>query len=1391
MAEAIEQTALEEEVVIDPNNPRLFIEEEEIVSDSVETNPTEVDQRFPDVPSHFLVPDSAAEPLNPSLEASPEEQQAYIDSLVNVKKIDLDFDEMLKTTNRKFGRPYTEDEIAEYVVEERFKDQFAPGDYQRIKDATGADASYILGQFTNVRTAGPFATVMEEFAKSSAPASAALAAGTITGSYGAAINPYLGPPAAIAGGIVGFLTADKIIREVAPEIYQPRSLSDRPYALASTIFGASMPAIRLPELIGSSSYGAYWLTGKYMPPRDRLNLGAEFVENNLNRWMGGGLRKAEDLSQALLRSAQTNPGITRALETRSIISAAGAGFTAEMLLPQDLPWRGVPLFGAEMVGAVADPVSMAARRLHRPLSAMARALTGGYDVDRLTLPAGQAINRLALEYGESYDVDYIEKLNALSTRYNGARDDPEFLEELTGLQSEYIMAQVAALKDPVRIQELEEYLGLSIEQQTAALRTGLPFYYILEGRMPQALGGTGTEQTTEIAELHALARAAMVKKIQALNNDGSPEALAAAAELRREAAEIDLNEFVGKAFDNYQRLSQEALAGGETLDTGAYFWNLFFNPEGNSLLGAIKAQSRALADAIPRNDPINLNPLIDAYNAINQKYRVVGQTPRISSGKDLVSLDVALRQFEDVLGITSDVPILPPVLSDAQQDVVDLKKLDLKEITDQIDGINNKLTWNGRVRRDRTRADYKDPSVDGPALQRLEIKKRGLENDIQNIENPIVEMPRSFADGEEVVVESGDVINFINVIDGRITSAVREQNGPLIDILTDLREGTLKSLGTSANEAAKHYYTFQNASARVFSNTFLGEMHTKISPQLIGSAFFQGTTDSVLSRLNQVGDAIKFMDEQGLTFGGSNLPELGPAGVAARDVRASDPAFNMQNFGSVQDLQEGFLRGMFNDPRYFRDVQKVTDGIPQFDKDDNPIMMKEATQALDAFVQKNGAMLETSFPGMAETLSNVQKSRATWEFLERTRDETRKESLDAFRRAFENRFDNPVVGVAEVIGTPDSRAANPALGNVTRETRLLAEIAVAAGPEVAEQLERTLIDNALTYARLNTTSQGVSEFDPALIKRYFDEPLGQGQPSLNQILLDANVIDDPDAILRRNFSNFWEQINLIDQSNPQRVNQIEGGWNTLRSAEDIDVEGATFGAAGRMLISISGAVTGSSIGRMFQRLPFISGGQAGLIAASEGAKLFRQIMLSTPELASLNLYRSLATDPDLMATVMQSAIDKAGNVLPPSTPDLRRIHAWLVGAGAIDPAQTTSSQFIDLWQENANFLDPERNEPAEAAAARRAAYREAVLAEEEEAAAPVIEEVEVEEVDATPSVGFTPPPPRQPVQPPPFQPPRAVAQGADPAMRSRYAAMYPNDTVSEVIRVQEGLGSLV
>ena len=1378
MAEAIDQT--EEEVVIDPNDPQLFIEEE-VATAPVEINPGQ----FPAIP-----PEEPAPVEMPSTPSPEQERADFIDKLNNVNKIDIDFDTFQSATDPATGEAYSEEYIARYVVEERFP-QFKPGDYDKIVNETGASPKQILENFTNYRSVGPFATVMEEFGKAAGPGSAAVIGATIAGNYGAAINPYLGPPAAIAGGITAFVAGDAIIRQAAPEIYQPRALSDRPWGLGSTIFSAAVPFARVPELLGTSSYGAYWLTGKYMPPRDRLNLGAEFVSNNLNRWMGGGLRKAEDFSQALLRSAQANPGLTRALEYRSAASAGAAGFLGEMYLPQDLPWRGVPLFGAEMTAAVLDPVSFAAQRLHRPLSAVARALSGGYDVDALTIPAGQTVNRLALEYGESYDVDYITKLNELKIKFNNDVNDPQFIEELTQTQSQYIQDIAESLRSRARAGELEEDLGLSLEQQTASLRSGLPFFYILEGRMPQNLGGTGTGQATEIAELHALARAAMVEKIQQLNNVGSPEALAAAAQLRQEAAEIDLNDFIGKAFENYQRVSQEAMAGGETLETGEYFWNLFFNPEGNSLLGAVNAQSKVLADAIPRNESIDLNPLVNAYNEINQKYRVVGQTPRISSGNDLVSIDVALRQFSDVLGITSDVPILPPVLSDAQQDAVDLKKLDLKDVTDQIDAINNKLTWNGTIARGRTRGDYKDPSIDRPARQRLEIKKRGLENDIQQIERPVVEMPSSF-DGEEATSESGDVLNFINVIDSRLRSAIREQNGPLIDILSQLRDGALNSLGTSANKAAQGYFDFTKASARVFASNFLGEMQTKIPPELIGSAFYQGTTDAVLTRLNQVETALKFMDEQGLDFSGRGLPELGPEAVAAREVRASDPNYNMQNFGSVQDLQEGFLRGMFDDPRYFKDVQKVEDGVPQFDKDDNPIMLKEATAALDDFVQKNSAMLETTFPGMEEILSDVQKTRATYQFLERTRNEARAETMDSFRKAFEGRFDNPVVGIAEVIGTPDSRAANPALGNVTRETRELAEIAVAAGPDVAEQLERTLLDNALTYARINSTQNGISEFDPALINRYFDEPLGQGQPSLNQVLLNAGVIDDPESILRRRFSDYWKQIQLIDQSNPQRVNQIEGGWNTLRAADEMNVEGASVGRAGQMLVGIAGAVTGSTIGRVFQRLPFIQGGQGGLIAASEGAKFFREVMLNTPELAQLNLFQSLATDPDLMATVMESAIDKAGNVIPPSIPELRKIHTWLVGAGAIDPAQTTSSQFIDLWQENANFLDPERNEAAEAAAARRAAYREAVLAEEQEAAAPVVEE-EVEEVDVTPSVGFTQPEPRRRAAPSTLPPPASVAAAApapDPSMRSRYAAMYPDDSISEVIRVQQGLGSL-
>jgi len=71
-----------------------------------------------------------------------------------------------------------------------------------------------------------------------------------------------------------------------------------------------------------------------------------------------------------------------------------------------------------------------------------------------------------------------------------------------------------------------------------------------------------------------------------------------------------------------------------------------------------------------------------------------------------------------------------------------------------------------------------------------------------------------------------------------------------------------------------------------------------------------------------------------------------------------------------------------------------------------------------------------------------------------------------------------------------------------------------------------------------------------------------------------------------------------------------------------------------------------------------------------------------------------------------------------------------------------------------------------------------------------VEEVvveETEEVDLSPTVGYTPP------QMPPLtmpQGPPSTAQGQASTDQGAYAAAFPYDSVSEVIRGRQGLGAL-
>ena len=82
-------------------------------------------------------------------------------------------------------------------------------------------------------------------------------------------------------------------------------------------------------------------------------------------------------------------------------------------------------------------------------------------------------------------------------------------------------------------------------------------------------------------------------------NEGTPEALAELAKIRRDYSEMEIQKVMQEALSSYQTNVARATAAGETMDTGAYLHRLFFDRDSNSVLRVINDQAKELKEKIP------------------------------------------------------------------------------------------------------------------------------------------------------------------------------------------------------------------------------------------------------------------------------------------------------------------------------------------------------------------------------------------------------------------------------------------------------------------------------------------------------------------------------------------------------------------------------------------------------------------------------------------------------------------------------------------------------------------------------------------------------------------------------------------------------------------------
>jgi hypothetical protein len=184
-------------------------------------------------------------------------------------------------------------------------------------------------------------------------------------------------------------------------------------------------------------------------------------------------------------------------------------------------------------------------------------------------------------------------------------------------------------------------------------------------------------------------------------------------------------------------------------------------------------------------------------------------------------------------------------------------------------------------------------------------------------------------------------------------------------------------------------------------------------------------------------------------------------------------------------------------------------------------------------------------------------------------------------------------------------------------------------------------------------------------------------------------------------------------------------------------------------------ISGSALGSRMQGLLPGGGGAGSLVAAGAGSKMMRQLFNKVPESMKLDVMSELMENPELLAAMMRRPRNDREKMRIAN-----RVQDLLMGLGFV-PARRAAPQV--LKSEEVDDITVEE--------------------------APTVEPVSSVAPTAMPAPQ---PVPAQPVAPPPTTtlasatPPPAPG----PVDRQRYAAMFPSDIASGMIR-QQGIGSLM
>jgi len=1119
---------------------------------------------------------------------------------------------------------------------------------------------------------------------------------------------------------------------------------------------------------GKTAMGAVaWLPLPFMVPK-KLNFGVEAAKSALAKRMGDvqgpfqstrGLKTAQFLENTvgnLGSAARAAPVTTLAYEGIAGTGAAiGAGIAEE-----NFPGAAIPRLTAEFGGSltasgVANLIALQAKGAYNVGKGVAKAVKERDFEKALTF-----ISNKRQEQVRNYILNVLEE---------SGEDVDQIIQRLGS--NEFTDILVDEQGNPIEL--------------TAALKSGSPALLALEKSLEKLTTGVGKER----ASANLQATRALRNTINALYAIGGQDATQDAADLAQavfaSGMEQDLAGAWKRVFDAYEQVGggqeRQAKLGEQLygiLDTRLSaarqnekrLWSSvpkdfaiseFIDEQGNVtdtpqfiewMNNNLPETEEALDDIFP-----NIAPLI---KFVRRKERELGLVPsdggdgsRPTMSKDLERAYDSYQKSSDQFLGTADERILANVEATAEG-IEDINER-IAYIRDQAQNLrqrasNREFDDNANARKLATAFDR---------LANLELlKSREPDPDLLAVSDEVDFKPLT-------ATEIYDMYS-IALSKGKTFAAAGEDN------LSRLSYGFAKALmrdldnfdtGDAAYNTARAYSRALNdAFTRSFVKDVLQEDKSgalRTAPEQIANDVFQA--DAGYLRLKQLDQVGQFELTQALTNIATNAgnPDLQKTLNRAMDY-SRNPETGLVDTMRLNKWLKNNRKSLSKYPDVLKNVEKavettskirgVTESIlrniraESFDPATGEVNIKTLRRWMD---RQDSRDILSAMPALKEDLNNVQTARVLLdEDLAKQREQLNelKEQV-SFMDLLPGTTENPQTAAGKAIANAQKKpvAAWNELLKVVKKAP--AEWTTADGvkhtrEEALRGLRSAFIEAAMIKSGGSSPTFSSREFFDTIFAPHRNS---QNKISLADWMLQNDVMTKPEMDRLRGLATELVKMESFVASGDMNLDEL--------------VE--TVGPMMDFYLRIAGASAGA---RMQSMIPGDTGA-GSLVAAGAGSKVFRsvysKVFAEMPESLKMDVMTEMFKDPDLLATMLSKG---------KTEPQKRNIAARLTQILA-------NKGFVGATAIGRRGAPPIVRETEE------------IIVDEE----PQITVPEPEEEASLRAIPTSPPvaQPRPAAVPAPV--PQTTPPSPQPAARSRYAALFPNDPISGMIQQGQGIGSLL